>query len=547
MEVILSYTPTANDTIWRRELTAAVPDVVIEGRLGPLVTIVAVPKQTLALVEVPLVSSVRLPRPATALVRLAPGKPDENLRALRARGVAKLDALGHRGQGVRVAVVNSDFRGYRQFMKKTSSPLLPAGTRYVDLTAERNANVLPDEYSGDSKTIGHGTECALAVALAVPDAELTLIRIDPAAPHQLQEVARYINGDAFRSESHDRRVAELAADREQLRERHQQLAAERKVVLGRFTDTSERDILAKKPENKLTPDEKELLEEIKRHDAYFKAQVDFDRDDKAYHDRIDRFLALQREFRDLRRVRVVANTLVWDEGYPFGGESPLGQYFDDRPFRTALWFQAAADTRGQTWSGFFRDDDGNGVMEFAPAEARPSPGKWTRELNFLAWLPHNQAPNPELPEKLKLRITLQWREVHDAETYQTPGDRYREPLAKIRMVVLRQRDPKGEKLPGDDMEVVARSEGLPQRLVNEPTFAVYEQAVEFVSDPAGRYALQIEGHAPRGTRPADEPTLPGQQKSGELWPRIFVDVANPAFRKEGRPVFLDYPTEVGAH
>lgn len=538
VEVILSYAPSADDASWRRDLSGVGPDLVIEGRLGPLVTVQASPKQALALADVPTVSTVRLPRPAAAQVRFTPGKPDQNLRALQAAGV-KLDLRGRRGKGARVAIVDDDFRGYRRFTKGPS-PRLPAGTRYVDLTAERNATVLPDDNAGEPEAVGHGTECALAVAQAAPDAELTLIRIDPVAPHQLEEVARTIAGEGFRSESYHHRVAQLAAEREQLDGRQRQLVQERKIVLDKFTDTRERDTLMKKPQDKLTAEEKELLDEIKRYDAYFKSRADFERDHKAYHDRAERFLALEREFRGLHGIRAVVNTLLWDEGYPLANDNVLSSYFDERPFRAALWFHAAGDTRGQLWSDYFRDGDGNGVMEFAAPDVPVRPGHWTRELNFLAWQPHGQQASPELPDKVKVRVTMQWREAHHPESYRTPGDRYREPLAKLRLVVLRQKDPEGKKLPGDDMEVVARSEGLPQRLVNEPTFAVYEQSVEFVVDPAARYALRVEGRAPVGTRPGDEPTLPSQRRTGELWPRIFVDAEEPAARKEGRPVFLDF-------
>ena len=42
-----------------------------------------------------------------------------------------------------------------------------------------NSDFLPDPQTGDDKAIGHGTHCALAAALAAPEAELTLVRIDP--------------------------------------------------------------------------------------------------------------------------------------------------------------------------------------------------------------------------------------------------------------------------------------------------------------------------------------------------------------------------------
>ena len=75
----------------------------------------------------------------------------------------------------------------------------------------------------------------------------------------------------------------------------------------------------------------------------------------------------------------------------------MTRYLDDRPLRRTLWFQAAADVGGQTWSGGFEDRDGNGVLEFAPA-AQPLPTqRWTNELNFLAWQPFAGARALDLP------------------------------------------------------------------------------------------------------------------------------------------------------
>ena len=102
------------------------------------------------------------------------------------------------------------------------------------------------------------------------------------------------------------------------------------------------------------------------------------------------------------------------------------------------------------------------------------------------------------------------------------------------------------KLRADDLELAARSEGLPQRLDNQASHATYEQTVEFTVDSPGRYRPGVEGRQPRGIRPAAAPSLPGLQKSWELRPRVFVDVLESSLRQAGRPVFLDYATEEGS-
>lgn len=519
LEVILNYSPKEFDRDWSRPLLRY--DLQVEGRLGPLVTVLAPPKQALALAELPMVSTIRLPRPAQPQGRRPGGTKDGNLEALRASGLMHLHAIGHRGQGIRVGIIDGDFRGYQQLIGKQ----LPKTTRYVDLTAERNPTLLPDDFTGDQNALGHGAECALAAALAAPKAELVLIRIDPAAPHQLQAVARYVNGEVFYSESHAQRYVQLTEEKERLDRLRADLLVERKAVLAHFGTDKEAD---------------------DKREAYRKKQAEFDAEYKAYHARLQRFLQLQRDYQDLKNLQIVTSSLVWNDGYPLGASSPVSRYFDDHPFRTAMWFQSAGNTRGQTWAGLFRDGDGNGVMEFAPLDTMLKVERWTPELNFLGWHPYGKKAGPELPEKVKLRLTMQWREVHDPEYVRQTEDVYREPLANLSMLVLRQRDPRGAKIPADHLEVVARSIGLPQRLENQPTYAIYEQAVEVTVEPGGRYALRVEGIVPTDIRPARVPTTPGMRKSWELRPRIFVDVTEPAFRVQGRAVFLDYPTDVGA-
>ena len=61
-------------------------------------------------------------------------------------------------------------------------------------------------------------------------------------------------------------------------------------------------------------------------------------------------------------------------------------------------------------------------------------------------------------------------------------------------------------------------------------------------DEPGRYALRVEGHAPRGTRPDSVATLPMARKLFELKPRIFIETLDGA----GHVIFQDYVTGQGA-
>src|SRR5262249_3674141 len=189
MEVFLARAPAEADRVWHRDLLLAAPESVIVGRIGAIVTVAARPDQAAALAKLPNVITIGLPRPASVGNFLSPGSEVSRESVLRLAGLDRLHAQNHRGQNVRVAIIDTDFRGYQEFLGKQ----LPSKTRHLDLTAETDSEVLPKPFTRDS-ALGHGTLCALALALAAPQADLTLIRIDADAPYQLETVARYVHG-----------------------------------------------------------------------------------------------------------------------------------------------------------------------------------------------------------------------------------------------------------------------------------------------------------------------------------------------------------------
>lgn len=519
MEVILNFSPAADDVAWRRGLTTAAPGLLVEGRTDEIVSVLAAPHHAFALARLGYVSTVRLPRAAVPGTRQGPVEGADNARALAQAG---LDKLGRRGRGIRVAVIDADFRGWDR-LSRASGRGTNGPPALLDLTAEHNRDLRPDAYALPPGEAGHGTQCVAALLLAAPGAEVTAVRIDPAAPYQLLEAARFINGDTFEPESLARRNEELTREREALGIRRDRLEQERTALRQVFGDDPE---------------------VTRRREAFAQAEAKLDADTREYQGRLARFSDLYRQLRALKGVRVVSCSLNWDDGYPLGGASAVTRYLDEE-FRAAWWFQSEGNTRGQSWAGVFRDVDGNGVMEFAPPEGPRPEGRWTRELNFLGWQPFGKGREPELPAKARARVSVQWREPHDPEFFRRGEDLYREPLAALRLVVLRQRDPSGEKYPTDDLEVIARSETFPQRIDNRPESATYEVAVEFPVDEAGRYALRVEGRVAPGIRPASAPTPPAVLSSWDLQPRIFVEFVDAASRGRGRPVFFDYRTPAG--
>ncbi|MCI0462403.1 MAG: S8 family serine peptidase [Gemmataceae bacterium] len=571
LEVILSYAPGDRDRVWSEQLAAAAPSIFIEGRLGAYVTCLARVGQARALAALDIVSTVRLARPPRVAVDPDLSLPADNDRALEQSGLKALHQRGLRGKGVRVAVIDSDFEGHEALVK---SGRLPAGTRLLDLTAQRTFTLFPEPPPADPKRLGHGTRCALALALAAPDSDLTLIRIDPAAPHMLRELAGYLRGETVTSTYLELRLEELVTDLRELKRRRLELLEERQLILERFDDEQDFD----RQYGILGNVGAWLFSDRRWHQLRLE---EWERDDRQYRQRELRYLKLMKELTDLRNIEFVSCSLAWNDGYPLGGSSPLSRWLDDSQRPCAMWFQSAGNTGGQTWNGSFRDEDGNGVLEFAPATPPNPPrigggkggvgGRWTRELNFLAWRPFGAEVTPDLPAGAKVRVSMQWREPHEPDFFFRLGDpdRYRVPLAQVRLMVLRQRDPDGKVLPADDMEVVAYSHALPHRLDNQPNSSTYELAVEFVAAKGGRYALRLErllptrwtlfvdpdtgreavglqeGLVPTGLKPPGITTLPAFEKSWELRPRLFVEAVEDSLAGKGQVIFPDFPTAVG--
>jgi hypothetical protein len=585
LEIVLSTTPPLGDDDWRQALQQAVPGLFIEGRLGQFVTALAPAGAAQALARLPAVSVVRLPRPPQIAVDPVVALKGEDAQVLRDSGLAALHKAGLRGKGVRVAVLDSDFRGYQAQVKAGK---LPASTHLVDFTAHRNPVMQPEPYPDDGTTLGHGTHCALAVALAAPEADLTLIRIDPGSTYMLAEVLDWIRGSGKLSSNLVRRSDELQTAAARLHLRRAAVLEERKKILENFEDEREAEIRY----GFLGPVRGWVFSPRAWH---YRRLAELERDEDVQRQREHRYYQLVNEAEELRGIQVVSCSLVWNRDRPLGGRDPLTHYLDAAltgppttglfpllPLRgrrgkalskpaVPLWLTPAGNTRGQVWNGWLRDTDGDGVLEFLPPSAPLPAGLWTRDLAFLAWQPYSGLRSLELPAKTRVRLSVQWTEPHDPDYFLRPGepDKYLEPLAKLRVTILRQRDPEGKKLPADDFDAIARTVSRPKRLDNYPHSSTYELSLEFVAEQAGRYAVQLERQQPEqwilvpiprsdyyvlrrltdlaasGIRPLGTATLPALEKHWQLTPRLFVEaVAGPTSR-QGRPVFRDFATDWG--
>jgi hypothetical protein len=557
VQVALAGTLPEDNQTWRARLKEVTPGLSIDGYLGNFV-IGRIPiAEIKAVAALPMVTTIRLPRLTRVDADPALKFPGDNAKALAQSGVTRLHGLGAKGKGIKLGIIDVDFRGWDKLQKDGK---LPAGTRIVDLTRERDAELIPAAYPGDPDQVGHGTLCAQAAALAAPDADIVLIRIDAIDPYQLREIVRYVEGGNYSPRIEERRD-DIVLARAALGVRRDELVKERGRVLSNFEDETE----LKERRGFLGAAFGWLYSEREWHQARMKQYAGQEEDLKARDRRLQAFL---RSVDSLRGIHVLANALVWGDSFPLGGLSPLSRWFEANP-KGPLWLQAAGNKREQCWMGDFNSLAGQPAMNFADKVPK---GRWTTELNFLAWQPHKGDRQLDLQEKTQIRLTVQWREPHDPDYFMRPDepDYYRKPLAALKLVLLKQRDPDAHGVPADLFEAVAQSTGRPQRLEYTPAGAIYEIAVDFTVDKPGRYAVRLEkqpdyqwivglnptrktpqlakleGLNPIGIRPLGVPVLPAGAQNWELKPRVFVETIDELVRLQGRVVFNDYWTDLGS-
>lgn len=102
----------------------------------------------------------------------------EQAQHLAHLGIPRWHAAGYRGQGVKVAVLDSGFRGYHKFL----GDALPA--RVTAKSFRHDGNL-------EAKDSQHGIWCAAVVHTVVPDAELLLANWEPDAPEQFLAAVRW--------------------------------------------------------------------------------------------------------------------------------------------------------------------------------------------------------------------------------------------------------------------------------------------------------------------------------------------------------------------
>ncbi len=516
-ELILDGEPGDTWDRLRERLRVSAEGASVEGLVGPVVTIRLPKAADIAGVAANLeVRFVRLPSVGTGTGGLAnpAGLPSVADLAAKSR-VARLQALGYRGAGQHVVVVGTDFGGVLSATGKT----LPAGVQLIDLPAALDPEMDPAPQPAGT---GAGTVAGEVAHAVAPEARLSLVRIDPAAFHQLFNLARVVSGQLAYSEAMRTRADELNRRISTMQGRRVNVTQEYQDAFSNLGDEpryADRRAAALKALEQLQADESTLQAALNRF-GRLKGQVD-----------------------SLVGATVVVNTVVWDTGFPQDGLSALSRVIETRfavrPVRNALralrapavpvWLQAAGDHPGRVWAGVFRDADGNGVMEFAPPEVSVPPNRWTRELNFFKLQTPGGEPAPMLPAGMRLRITVQWREPQDPGGY-VP----REPVFPMEVRLLRQIDPAGKATGSDDLAEVARTADRSVKLLRTYASGAFERTLEVTLPEAGVYCLRVEGQS------AFDYAIKALQQEIEVSPRIVVETVG-GDPKQGTVAFATFP------
>lgn len=474
----------------------------VDGRLGNLVFGEAPPAAVAALVDAADVSTVRLPQVARSF-----GPAGFDIIPLE-KPLGTLTGLGddlRRRTSGKAVVIASDFTGYEALVGTE----LPQATRLLDFTGETN----PQMQTRAEDMAGQGVALAKALLKKTGAKELLLVRIDPTLPYQVEQVARATHGMGWRTPALQRREHDIEVAYDRLNAERFNLRVARRIAQNTFGNDEDAKVV---------------------RDNFRKLQAEFDAAEKAAGELKARYLTFLNDVAAIKNAASVLVGLSWPDGQAdLPGQPLVLRGLSPELLRHVTWYQAVPRREGQTWSGLFRDGDGDGRLEYRLDGERA-------DLNFLAWRTADGKLEANLPAGAVIQLNLQWREVHSADLKDGVEDLYRQPLAPLKVVVLKQRDPAGKQLPKDLFDLVVRSTALPDRVENDGRSAVYQTITRFtVPEGGGRFAVMIEGQAPQSTLPPGTPAL--RNERGELIPKLVADVVDPIHRPQGS-VILETPT-----
>lgn len=446
---------------------------ILEGRIGPLLSVRVNMEQAMKIAQQPDVAVVRLPRDAVreagALART--DLPRQVGSPLSTRFNVPGARLDYRSP--LVVVVHDDFRGWQK--------LVPTA-HMLDLTRERNSLFQPDPFPEPGDANGEGALLASGLAERSKGTRLILVRIDSRSPAMLGRMLQAMRGGALQDGLLGARAAEVATE-----------IARLETMKARLTDEQESLFLNAEGDT----------EAVVKRKAEVRDGLEKCKNDAVAAGQLDRALRLHRgHLLELATANVVLSGLAWAEGHPLDGSATLSRYLDDALARKIIWFQAAPDLSSMVWSGTAQDANHNQLLEFAPSVkadrahgAEFLPLVWGKMADPAAKV---AGTSRNLASPATVRLTVQWRESVRSELVQNYPQFLEDPIRSMRLLVVR-------KMSGDGADAlwtpVGSADGVAQKILQEVHSSTWEQQLTITLAEPGEYALQVEGSPPRNTMP----------------------------------------------
>lgn len=491
--LVLNHQPPGPNEI--NELFSNLNDAVVEGANGALFEILATPASIKNLAALP---SVMFVTTAETQIKTNYSIKQNNLLNMFSNEGASQPARNLRGVGApaSIAIVGTEFLGWEKAFGE-----IQTHAELVDLTRTRDFAMEEMPYSKNQENIGFHTKKALEIANIYPGTKIVLVRIDPAIPTMLDEVAGFANRDLKASYALLSRYSETDVSKRFLQGLNQYLQSERTFLIDQFGE------------------EPEI---VKRREVYKENKAKWDKDNFELHEKINRILKLREQLMEFKSHKLFVVLENVSSQLPAYQNLALSLFSDDSKFKTAAWLMPDSLFERVSWRGAFSDSNHNGMMEFRNSKSND---KWRDERLAIQFEKDGKILD-KIPQGKKIRFRVRWREGVEWSTTMVEGETAPKAKAKLNILLLLNEKPLPGRNLADQFSVVKETGIDPFCIFRSKTFAIFEHLIELDSPIEGVYALSIEGKVPNRNdlSPLDS------HKVTEIFPEITFESFEPGTR-----------------
>lgn len=484
--LVLNHQPPGQNEI--NELFSNLNDAVVEGANGALFEILATPASIKNLASLP---SVMFVTTAETQIKTHYSIKQNNLLNIFSNEGASQPARNLRGVGApaSIAIVGTEFLGWEKAFGE-----IQTHAELVDLTRTRDFGMEEMPYLKNSEDIGFHTKKALEIAKVYPGPKIVLVRIDPAVPTMLDEVAGFANRDLKASYALLARYSETDVVKRLLQGDNQYLQSERAFLIDQFGE--EPDI-------------------VKRREAYKESKAKWDKDNRDLHEKINRILKLREQLMEFKSHKLFVVLENVSSQLPSYQNVALSLFSNDSKFKNAAWLMPDALFERSSWVGPFSDSNFNGMMEFQNSKSND---RW-RDERLVFQFEKDGKVFDKIPQGKKIRVRVRWREGVEWSTTMVEGETAPKAKAKLNVLFLLNEKPLPRRNLSDHFSVVKETGSDPFCLFRTKNFAIFEHLVEIDCPIEGNYALAIEGKVPsrRDLSQLDS------HKVTEVFPEIIIE------------------------